>query len=298
MARTELKLIPTQFKHLRFVDVEEEKILNSGGYSLAYRCLFTPATGPDSEARVEVAYAFSECRVEENFEKETGRRITYSRLQHEANDFTERFDITDQLPEGWQERLIRLNDDGTIVDIPHSDFDLGRAVIMQFLNDFSDVLFVGEEEGEGSLLENLVTYGEDRLAIDSSVITYTPPTMQDVAVQVAGAVIELADSAIERLLALNIGGVENGPETIAQAIKELNSIKELNAAISEAASSDEDEDEDEDGSDIDDEDDEYDADDSDEEENESDDDSEDDDEDSEDDEDEESDDEDSDKKAN
>jgi hypothetical protein len=235
--------VPTQFKHLRFAEAETGDILNFGGFSLAYRCIQQPSDVA-GRPNIHVEYAYSECSINDNFNKRDGRNRTYNRLANKAPDYYELFDLTPQLPEGYEHHIIDLKDG--IVDVSHSIFDVPRAVVEQFLTTFSGVLNVGtEEEGEGNLLQNIFVTENGILAIDAEVLTYSEPAFEAVANEVANTVVRIADETIDM-----IDGIENTAtaEQLAEIRKSISDIKDLCSTMA-AASSDEDEDEEEEGDD-------------------------------------------------
>lgn len=200
MARKEKQpLVPTQYKHLRFADGETGDILNFGGFTLAYRCTQQPSEVA-GRPTITAEYAYAECSINDNFDKTEGRKRTYNRLMHKAPNFYESFDITPQLPEGYEHHIIDLGEG--IVDVSQDDsgFDLQRAIVERFLAVFAAILNIGtEEEGAGNLLENLFVTEAGKLAINSEVLSYVEPAFENVAREVATTVIGFADEAIDTI---------------------------------------------------------------------------------------------------
>jgi hypothetical protein len=234
--------VPTQFKHLRFADSETGDILNFGGFTLAYRCIQKPSDVA-GRPNIEVQFAYSECSINDNFDKKEGRNRTYNRLQNQAPDYFEMFDITPQLPEGYEHHIIDLHDG--VVDIAHTEFDLPRAVVEQFLTTWAAVLNVGtEESGEGNLLQNLIVTEAGILAISADVLSYTEPAFETVANEVATTVIGFADEAVDALDGIEVNS--QNAALIETVRSSLSSIKDLCSTMAAASASDEEEDGEED----------------------------------------------------
>lgn len=232
MTRQNKMKIQTQFKHLRFVDTEEGVILNTGGFTLAYRAHQLPAEGNTSKINIQAAYAYSECKVDENFDKKMGRNMAYHRLNNQAEDFSDSFDVTPQLPEGFENNLIVLKDGQ--VDIMEKHFNLSKAIVEHFLATWAEVLNVGTaEEGEGNLYENIIDYN-GTIAIDASVLDFVPPTMESLMVEVATTITAIADGALDTLDNFNL---EDPPSANASALELLRKafadIKDLVSSMNE-----------------------------------------------------------------
>lgn len=235
--------VPTQYKHLRFADAETGEILNFGGFTLAYRCTQQPSEVV-GRPNIQVEYAYSECSINDNFNKKDGRSRTYNRLTQQAPDFYTAFDITPQLPEGYEHAIIQLSDG--IVDIAHGEFNLQRAVVEHFLAEYAEILNVGTvEEGEGNLLSNLFDTEAGTLAINSEVLSYVDPSFESVANEVGSACVRIADEALDMLD--SIDGVPTAEQT--QALhKALTDIKDLcSSMVAASGSEDEEGEEGEDG---------------------------------------------------
>lgn len=186
--------VPTQFKHLRFLDTDTNTILNNGGYTLAYRCFHIPAQG-DAPASLLVRYAYSECNLADNFNKAAGRSRAYNRLNHGAAEYSTEFSITGDIAND-QTKLISLGQD--IVDVKGHEFDLAEAVIREFLREWGSVLYLGEDETQ--FLNNLVEY-RNGLAIDAEVLSYIHADDLDSEALLDDMVevLEVADAALAKL---------------------------------------------------------------------------------------------------
>lgn len=238
--------LPVQFKHLRFADVETKVIQANGGYTLAYRCQQSPGEIP-GEVRIEVSYAFAECNLLDNFNKKTGRSIAAGRLNGQAPEFFDAFDITDRLPENYMEGVINLG--SGLIDIHSNTFDIVRAMCEQFLQNFGAVLNLGNPEYvEGSLFENLVTIGErETLVIDGAALAFEEPTFEDV---IYDANTTIATTCEQLLYKLENFNLEDSPTSNAPTLEEIRmgikSIRDLADAVN-SSGEDEEEEESEEG---------------------------------------------------
>jgi hypothetical protein len=155
--------IPTQFKHLRFLDTDSSDIMNNGGYSLAYRLILD-----DANDAVKVQYAFSEVNLTDNFNRSEGRRRTYNRLNCLSPDHTGEFVLgLNELGVDFKTRIIDLG--SGFIDVRNSEFDIAKAVIMNFLQDWEDCLTLGIEgvDLSGNLVENALGIFIDSVALDA-----------------------------------------------------------------------------------------------------------------------------------
>lgn len=239
--------LPVQFKHLRFADTETGKIQANGGYTLAYRCQQLPDEIPGT-VRIEVSYAFAECNLLDNFNKKTGRSIAAGRLNGQAPEFFEAFDITNNLPENYMEGVINLG--SGLIDIHSHTFDIVRAMCEQFLSSFGAILNLGNPEYvEGSLFENLVTIGErESLVINNQVLNFEEPTFEDVIYQ---ANETIANKCEELLAMMENFNLEDSPTSNAPTLEEIRvgikSIRDLADAVNSSEDEDDEEGEIEEG---------------------------------------------------
>lgn len=220
--------IPTQFKHLRFaevdVDAEDIEISNLGGFTLAYRAIQSETDVPGKIA-IDVHYAFSECMTTDNFDKKDGRNRTYHRLQGQAPNFTDSFNVNESLPEGWMDRVIVV--EGEIVDFPAEFFDLQRAVVEHFLSVWPEYLNVGyAESGDGNLYENLFSR-DGVLYINASVLDYIPATFEDLLKDAANTIETIANETIDLLDQTDANDPAAAAAALTAAKKALTDIKEL-----------------------------------------------------------------------
>lgn len=195
--------VPTKFKHLRFVD-EDGAIMNHGGYSLAYRCL----RSTQDPSIIEVHYAYSECNLKDNFDHSFKRRA-YHRLNGRAPEFYESFDVHES--NFKPEQLIA--DAKGFLDFKFSDFDIELALIRHFLTEWASYLYLGDESGPGSLIENLITHN-GKPAISSAVLDYDNGEDEDDGsdnddlIETAEAVLDVScDQA--RILSQRLANTEN-----------------------------------------------------------------------------------------
>lgn len=188
--------LPTQFTHLRFVDTEANTILNNGGYTLAYRLLHI-----ESEQRIHVQYAYSECNLLDNFNKAEGRQRTYHRLMAQAPEFTGEFSLNaEQLGADFQSKLVQLNaniNTAPVVDVMGKEFDVAEAVIRNFLNEWGGALYLGADDEH--LTNHLVPY-RNGLAISADALDYLSEEVDaDSLLDDMAEVLEVTETGLAKL---------------------------------------------------------------------------------------------------
>lgn len=249
--RAELALIPTQFKHLRFADVfdaeegadPELKVFARGGFTLAFRAVTEPALF--GKFSVFLHYAFAECNVIENYNRKFGRQRAGGLLERRDENSSAIIDITELLPAGFEEKMIVQH--ANVIDFRQEYFDLHRCVVEQFLNEWAGSLNSGtEERGPGNLADNLIER-DGTLFIDSAVLDYEEPSIEDLIVDMAQTVVEMADTTNALIANTDVTNPEAVAVALATATKTLTDIKELmlTAASDEEGDDEESDDEEE-----------------------------------------------------
>ncbi len=176
MTRPTLNPIPHQIKHLRFVDKNaaegEGEILNLGGYTLAYRVIDLSRTmdanlAAEWETQVGfiVQFAYAECHQNDNYNKKSGRNRARARLDHMAPGWSHTFLLENfEVPD---EDVIRLNEDGSLVDFRGFEAHLSRSVVEAFCDEMQPMLNICNDDDpvQGFLIEH-----NGFIAIDSDAL--------------------------------------------------------------------------------------------------------------------------------
>ncbi len=253
-------VLPYQTKHLRFVSPESEpgandaEILNNGGFTLAYRvldlALATLDTQQewDSDIGLVVQVAYSECHLDDNYDKKRGRHTASARLDHMASNWSHAFLL--EAPRPADDDIIKLAPGTAIVDLRGMESALAQAVVHSFINEQQDLLFNGGNLE--SFHEYLIEY-KGTLALDAAVLL-----TDDTDMPMGGLDLDQADAVEEHLdtIIAEVDVIAGASITDAQRTA-LNNILAAATAIRDIAvgSMPDDAEDDEDDSDSDDQDD-------------------------------------------
>lgn len=230
--------LPTQYRHLRFVDCETGKILNRGGFTLAFRILDLEFNPGSTELHTEwegaapagmlIQYAYSECRHTDNFNRKAGRTRASKRLYGMAPAWSHTFAPDFERPSA--EDVITLADGDTlpIVDLRGLEAVVAEELITNFIAEQQQ--FCLSAAGLDGFDDYLVETKKHGLAIDSEVLlTGTVESAVDALVAQRSAdgdkvMLEL-DTIIDDLEQLaSISGNEDLCASIAAAVHRISNI--------------------------------------------------------------------------